>query len=139
MTEYYKTAMINLASLVYPDASSRAIPDFLYQTSDNYAGTHPDSSKKKIHFLADFITANTPPFNTILTDRWIYILPGLGPMKNTARDIIIIVASLVAIVINYLNISAGATGTGYYFSAFVILLFVFVIAVTLIRKYQEMG
>ncbi len=60
-------------------------------------------------------------------------------MKNTARDIIIVVASLVAIVINYLNISAGATGTGYYFSAFVILLFILVISVTLIRNYQEIN
>ncbi len=59
-------------------------------------------------------------------------------MKNTARDIIIVVGSLVAILVNYLNISSGATGTSYYFSAFVILLFIFVIAVTLIRKYQEM-
>ena len=59
-------------------------------------------------------------------------------MKNTARDIIIVVASLVAIIVNILNITSGATGTSYYFSAFVILMFVFVIAVTLIRKYKEM-
>lgn len=60
-------------------------------------------------------------------------------MKNTARDIIIIVASLAAIFINILNISTGVTGTSYYFSAFVILMFIIVIAVTLIRKFKEMN
>jgi hypothetical protein len=59
-------------------------------------------------------------------------------MKNTARDIIIIVASLVAISVNILNISGGTTGTGFYLSEFVILMFVIVIAVTLIRMYKEM-
>jgi cytochrome c biogenesis factor len=60
-------------------------------------------------------------------------------MKNTARDIIVIVASLVAILVNILNINAGATGTGFFISAFVILMFLIVIAVTLIRKYKEMN
>jgi hypothetical protein len=59
-------------------------------------------------------------------------------MKNTSRDIIIVVASLVAILVNLLNISGGATGTGFYLSAFVILMFIIVITVTLIRKYKEM-
>jgi len=57
-------------------------------------------------------------------------------MTYTTREIIVIVASLVAILANVFNIATGAPGTGFYLSVVVILMFVLVIAVT-VKKEQK--
>lgn len=51
-------------------------------------------------------------------------------MSYTTREIIIFVASAVAILASLVNILEGATGTGLYVSAFVIVMFLIVVAAT---------
>lgn len=51
-------------------------------------------------------------------------------MSYTTREIIIFIASVVAILASLVNILQGATGTGLYVSAFVIVMFLIVIIAT---------
>jgi len=51
-------------------------------------------------------------------------------MDYTKRELVIFVASAVAIVASILNILLGASGTGFYVSVFVILMFLVVIITT---------
>jgi len=55
-------------------------------------------------------------------------------MTFTLREIIIVVGSLIAIIANIISIATGATGTVFYVSVFVILMFLLVIAWTLKKE-----
>ncbi|WFN35148.1 hypothetical protein L1S32_03250 [Methanogenium sp. S4BF] len=55
-------------------------------------------------------------------------------MTYTARELVIFVGGLVAIIASIYNIAAGATGTGLYVSCFVILMFIIVIVMTLKKE-----
>ena len=52
-------------------------------------------------------------------------------MTYTPRELVIFAGSFVIILANIYNIIAGATGTGLYISAFVILMFIIVVVWTL--------
>ncbi|MBN1432320.1 MAG: hypothetical protein JW931_06065 [Methanomicrobiaceae archaeon] len=51
-------------------------------------------------------------------------------MEYTTREIIIFVASAVAILASLVNILQGATGTGLWVSVFVVMMFLIVIVMT---------
>lgn len=55
-------------------------------------------------------------------------------MTYTPRELVIFVGSLVAILASIYNIVTGATGTGFYVSLFVIVMFIIVIIATLKKE-----
>ena len=58
-------------------------------------------------------------------------------MTYTKLNIIVVVCCLVAILLSVINIAnGGSTGNGLYLSLFAILMFILVIAVTLVRKQK---
>ena len=58
-------------------------------------------------------------------------------MTYTKREIFVVACCLVAILSTVINIATGgSTGNGLYLSVFAILMFILVIAVTLVREQK---
>ena len=58
-------------------------------------------------------------------------------MTYTKLDILVVMCCLVAILSSVINIATGgSTGNGLYLSVFAILMFILIIAVTLVREQK---